>query len=188
MKNSVTRDFIAYDYLSLNVPIEHEQLYIDCYQNFGWVLISNVTRIDKNDYYINNYNYNEIEFVNIKFKRDRKIKNKLKLYNLQTEMEKALKKIIKLEKQPELLAIMYSLIIGIIGTIFLTLFILSIISKNNLYILNTINIIIGIICLILPYFVYNKVKIKTKEKNQLLIEEQYNIVYDNCEKANDLLD
>jgi len=59
VKNSVTRDFIAYDYLSVDVNFELEAMYIDCYQNFGWILTSNIICNEPQNYYINNYNVNE---------------------------------------------------------------------------------------------------------------------------------
>ena len=187
MKNSVTRDFIAYDYLSLDVPINKEQLYIDCYQSFGWILVSYNPISTMQDYYINNHNINIEKLVNIKFKRDRKIKNKVKLLTLQRNMEISLKKLNQLERQPELIGIMYSMTIGIIGTIFSIFSILSITANTPLYIPFVLNGIIGIIGLVLPYFVYNKSKIKKQEQNKILIEGQLNHIYDSCEEANNLI-
>lgn len=47
MTNSETKDFVAYEYLSLNVKSEREPLYIDCYENFGWILINNAAPLHK---------------------------------------------------------------------------------------------------------------------------------------------
>ena len=112
MKNSETKDFIAYEYLSLNVNTEKEPLYIDCYENFGWTLINNTGLVDKEDYYINNYSYNNT--INLKFKRDRKIKNKNQLLYLQRKLESSLKEIDKLEKEPYSKGFTYSMAIGMI--------------------------------------------------------------------------
>lgn len=41
MENSEVKDFITYEYLSLNVKEDNITMYIDCYENFGWVVVSN---------------------------------------------------------------------------------------------------------------------------------------------------
>ena len=46
MKNSETKDFVAYEYLSLDVDSDKEPLYIDCYENFGWFLTNNSALVD----------------------------------------------------------------------------------------------------------------------------------------------
>lgn len=188
MKNSETKDFVAYEYLSINVRSEKEPLYIDCYENFGWILINNNTALlDKDDYYINNSNINDRKLVNIKFKRDRKIKNKINLLSLQRKLDKALKEIEKLEKEPSTKATMDSMIVGVIGTVFLAISVFCITAINPLYIPGTIFGIIGLVGWILPYFIYKKVKTKKEEENVILIEEQYNTIYDSCEQARKLV-
>ena len=187
MKNSVNRDFIAYDYLSLNVEPELEQFYVDCYQCFGYILTSASTEHINHDYFINDYNLNQTRLVNIKFKRDRKIKNKVELLVLQKEMELSLKKIDRLNKEAELLSTIYSVSIGSLGLLFIIFSILSFNASNPLYILGALCGIVGALGAISAFFVYNIVKIKTKEKNEILIEEQYAIIYDCCEKANNLI-
>ena len=62
VKNGVTKDFTVYDYLSVDVELEHEQLYVDCYQNFGWLFISSSNVLNQ-DYYQHNI-YNDISFIN----------------------------------------------------------------------------------------------------------------------------
>lgn len=188
MRNSETKDFVAYEYLSLNVKSEKEPLYIDCYENFGWILINNTALIDKEDYYINNTNIRQDKLVNIKFKRDRRIKNKMQLISLQKKLELSLKNIEKLEEQPNVSGIIYSMAIGLIGTIFLSLSVFAITATNPLYIPCVIFGAIGIVGWILPYFVYKKVKEKKEQENNLLIEEQYNTIYDTCEQAKKLVD
>lgn len=186
MKNNETKEFIAYEYLSMNVKSDKELLYIDSYENFGWILTNNTALIDNEDYYINNINTNGNKLVNIKFKRDRKIKNKQQLISLQRKLETALKEIEKLESKPYTKGISYSMTIGVIGTIFLAILVFLLRSTNPLYILAIPCGIIGIIGWILPFFIYIKVKEKTINENVTLIDEQYNIIYDTCEQARKL--
>ena len=92
MKNTETKEFIAYEYFSTNVESDKEALYIDCYENFGWTLINNISNnglVDNEDYYINNYYINKL--INLKFKRDRKIPNKAKIIHYQKTCENSLK-------------------------------------------------------------------------------------------------
>lgn len=187
MKNSITKDFIAYDYLKLEVLPDLEQLYVDCYQSFGWELTKVSEKTIDQDYYINGRTFIEKPLVTLKFKRNRKIKNKVELLKLQKNMEEAFKKIEKLNKEPELISTIYSVSLGVIGLLFIIFFILSLTSQNPLYILGIINGIIGIAGLILAYFMYNKKRKEIQAKNEILIEEQYNIIYENCEKANNLI-
>ena len=144
MKNSETKDFVAYEYLSINVKSEKEPLYIDCYENYGWVLINNnATLLEDGDYYINN-SYVNNRLVNLKFKRDRKIKNKAKLQSLQRKMESSLKEMERLEKKPNTKGIIVSLSIGLIGTIFLAISVFAITASNPLYVISVITGIIGL--------------------------------------------
>lgn len=187
MKNSITKDFIAYDYLKLEVLPDLEQLYVDCYQSFGWELTKvSETNINQ-DYYINGRTFLEKPLVTLKFKRNRKIKNKAELLKLQKDMEDYFKKIDKLKKEPELIGTIYSMILGVVGLLFIIFSILSLTSKTPFYILGVINGIVGVVGVILAFFMYNKKRKQLQEKNEILIEEQYNNIYELCEKANNLI-
>lgn len=188
MKNSITKDFIIYEHLSIDVNPEQEQLYVDCYQSFGWEFVSSSGNTLNQDYYVNDPNLNKINLVHIKFKRDKKIKNKAELLILQKKMESTLKKIDKLTKEPEMISTMYSMIIGIIGLVFFAFGILSYIASNPIYMLAILNGIIGIVGFIIAFLINGKIKKQKEEQNEVLIEEQYNLIYGYCEKANKLID
>lgn len=186
MKNSETKDFVAYEYLSINVTSEKEALYTDCYENFGWKLTNSTSSnglIDKEDYYINNSNVNGNRLVNLKFKRNRKIPNKAKVVTLQKKCESGLKELARLEREPNSKGSIYAVITSIIGTIFLAISVFCITAKTPFYILGVITGIVGLVGWFLAYPVYKKVKLKQEEINTSLIEEQYNIIYDSCEQA-----
>lgn len=181
----ITKDYIAYDYIKLEVLSELEQLYIDCYQSFGWQLTS-ISEINMNqDYYINGRTFPEKNLITLKFKRNRKIKNKAELLTLQNNMEDYFKKIAKLKKEPELIGTMYSMIFGVIGLLFIIFSFLSFTSTNPF--LGIINGIIGSIDVILAFFMYNKKRKQLQEKNEILIEELYNLIHEQCEKAYNLV-
>lgn len=185
--NTITKDFTTYDYLKLEVLSDLEQLYVDCYQSLGW----NLTKVSENtltkDYYINGGILIEPSLVTLKFKRNRKIKNKTELLKIQRNMENSFKKIDKLKKEPELISTMYSLILGVTGMTFIIFSILSFISKNPFYILGVINGIVGFIGLISALLIYNKKRKQIQEKNEILIEEEYDSIYEYCKKAHNLI-
>lgn len=187
MKNSVAKDFVVYDYLTIEVNPEQEQLYVDCYQNFGWEFVSSSGNNPNQDYYVNNPNINQINLVHIKFKRDRKIKNKAELLILQKKMESTLKKIDKLTKEPEMISTMYSMIIGIVGLAFFCFGVLSYIASNPIYILAVLNGIIGMAGFIGAFLINGKVKKQKQEQNEELIEKEYDLISEYCEKASKLL-
>lgn len=189
MKNSETKDFVAYEYLSINVTSEKEALYTDCYENFGWKITNSISTglVDKEDYYINNSNINANRLVNLKFKRDRKIPNKAKIITLQKKCENGLKELERLEKEPSSKGSFYAVTVAVIGTIFLAISVFSITSTNPSILLGIITGIIGLFGWFLSYPIYKKIKIKQEEINTSLIEEQYNTIYDCCEQAQKLL-
>ena len=108
--------------------------------------------------------------------------------SLQRRMEKSLDEIERLELQPESLGLIWSMIVGMIGTIFLAISVFAITATNPLYVICILTGIIGIIGWILPFFVYKNIKTNKEQENISLIEEQYNNIYDNCEQARKLID
>lgn len=187
MKNSETKDFVAYEYLSINVRSEKEALYVDCYENFGWILTnSNSALVEKEDYYINNSNLSDNKLINLKFKRDRKIKNKVKLLSLQRKLEMALKEMEKLERQPKTAGLISALSIGLVGTVFLAISVFAITAIKPLYLVCALTGIIGLVGWGLGFFSYKYVKDKKEKENISLIDEQYNIIYDSQEQAKKL--
>lgn len=185
MKNSESKEFIAYEYLSMNVKSDKEPLYIDCYENFGWCLVNNTALVDSEDYYING-TINGNRLVNLKFKRDRKIPNKAKLMSLQRKMESALEEINRLERQPEVAGLIWALAIGLVGTVFMAGSVFVITATNPLYFLCVILGVFGFVGWGVGFYMYNKVKKDKKKENTSLIEEQYNILYDTCEEGKKL--
>lgn len=171
---------IVYEYTSINVKSELEPMYIDCYEHFGWIHIKDVER---KDYYINNDV--SLDIVNIKFKRNRAIAGKDELNELQKKCEKAFLKVNKLEKEPLNIAIIYSLILGIVGALFMTVAVFSILA-NNLFI-GIVSIIIAIIGFIFPYPIYRKVKGTKTEENRAKITLEQDLIFSIFEQAKKIL-
>ena len=99
--------FIGYEYKEVAIDRDMEDVYTDGYSNFGWVLDGNSASA---------LNFST---VNLKLKRDRKIRNKAELTRLQRQFESNVQQLEKLEQSKNSTASIASLAIGIIGTAFM---------------------------------------------------------------------
>jgi len=173
MNENNEKRFIAYEYFSTPVKQDMETVYIDCYKNFGWILESSVLNIAN------------INSINLKFKRDRRIKNKTELSELQRKCENALIAIQHLERSKTSSATIAALIIGVLGTAFLVGAVFSFLAKQiPLFVLLGVA---GLIGCTLSYFTSIKVQEKKTLEVAPLIDQQYEIIYDTCEEASKLL-
>lgn len=165
--------FIGYEYREITVDIDMEAMYADGYENFGWKLDSTSNpQIG-------------INTITMKFKRDRKIRNKAELTRLQRQFDACISEITSMEKSKNARAITVSLGVGLIGTAFMAGATFA--YLGGLIILCVILAIPGFIGWGLPYFLYNSSYAKKAEKVAPLIEGKYDEIYKICEKANSLL-
>lgn len=169
--------FIGYEYQDVTVKRSMASMIVDGYENFGWEVDSTGETID---------NLTTIDKMVIKFKRDRKIRNKAELTRLQRNFDACISDIDSLEKSKYIKGSAVAYIIGIIGTAFMAGSVFCV-TANMIApcILLAIPAAIG---WVLPYFLYKTiVKKKTLEVTPL-IDQKYDEIYTVCEKANALLD
>lgn len=102
-----TASFIGYEYKSLTVNRRMESVYADGYQNFGWKLEDVSAPLTAGG------------ALSMKFKRDRKIRNKAELTRLQRQFEACADEIVELERSKTVAASITAYIIGLIGTAFM---------------------------------------------------------------------
>lgn len=167
------RSFVGYEYKSVTVKRDMANLYIDCFPNFGWTLEGKAPTL------------NPVTSVTLKFKRDRKIINKMELTRLQREFESHANEIHKLETSKTVGASAAAYTIGIVGTAFMAGSVLAVTSD-----MIPLCIILGVPALIgwiIPYFCYRRISAKKTEQVTPLIEQKYDAIYETCEKANALL-
>ena len=165
-------NFIAYEYKEISVRRDMETVYVDAYPSFGWKLEGTGHSLS-------------VSNVNLKFKRNRKLPNKTELTRLQREFESQVKEIEKLEESKLITpsAVAYS--IGIIGSAFMAGAMFSYLANNlPLCIILAIPAFIG---WIIPYFAYKKITQKKIEHITPMIDRQYDVVYEVCEKASGLI-
>lgn len=166
--------FIGYEYQDITVKRSMASMYTDCYKNFGWELDGTNEPISK------------IDSVEMKFKRDRKIRNKAELTRLQRNFDACVSEILSLESKEYIIASVVAYMIGIIGTAFMAGSVFAVTSEKILLcILLAVPAFIG---WIIPYFCYKAIVRKKIVQIAPLIEQKYEEVYVVCEKANALLD
>lgn len=168
-------DFIGYEYKEVTVKRDSAALFADSYQNFGWTLEGADTLISS------------INSVVMKFKRDRKIRNKAELTRLQRQFESQIAEIEALERSKEINASAAAYGAGIAGTAFMAGAVFAITANTPNVLLCVILAIPGFVGWILPYFLHKNIRKKKTEKTTPLIDIKYDEIYEICEKANGLL-
>lgn len=166
-------NFIGYEYKNITVKRSVVSLYEDSYENFGYSLESTGDVIGK------------VDCVSMKFKRDRKIRNKSELTRLQRHFDSTVNEIHELEKSKYMFASIVAYIIGIIGTAFMAGSVFFVTA--NMIIPCIIMAVPAFIGWILPYFIYQKIVRKKTAEITPSIEEKYDEIYNICEKAHGLL-
>ena len=166
-------NFIGYEYKDITTNRDMESIYVDSYQSFGWKL----------------NNRSSLPFglssVTMKFKRDRKIRNKAELTRLQRQFEACVNDIDSMEKSKASSASIVAYTVGLIGTACLGGATFA--YLGGMIALCIILAVPGFIGWILPYFLYNSTYAKKTAKVTPFIEGKYDEIYEVCERANSLL-
>lgn len=168
-----SKEFTAYEYLSLSVDSDMKAIYADCYQNFGWIL--------------DGFGSSSISggTITLKLKRDRRIEHRTQLNELQRECESSLENIYRLENSKNTKPMMYSLGLGILGTVCLAGATFCFLGGYIIWCI--ILAIPGFIGWGLPYFAFKSVKRNQVKAINPKIDQEYDNVYKLCEQANGLL-
>ena len=167
------KDFIGYEYKSITVRRSSADLFIDSYPNFGWSLEGTSIPIGG------------VNSVTLKFKRDRKIHNKAELTRPQRQFESQVAEVECLEASKTMGATVAAYIIGILGTAAMAGSVFAFLADMiPLCIILAIPAFVG---WALGYFSFNIIRNKRTEKVKPLIEQQYDAIYEVCEKAHGLL-
>lgn len=141
-------NFVGYEYQNVNVKRSMVSIYADGYKNFGWELEGTAEEPGKL----------AMDTVTMKFKRNRKIANKVELTRLQRNFDACVSEIVSLEAAKHLKASAVASAIGIIGTAFMAGSVFAVTSgKIIACIVLAVPAFIG---WILPYFLFkNQLKI-----------------------------
>lgn len=167
------RDFIAYEYRTLSVKREREALYRDSLENFGWRLESSTVGLPGSG------------TVTLKLKRDRMLRNRPMVAELQRKCEAALEAIESLERSKVARPQAAALLVGLVGTAFLAVSVFS--FTGGLVALFLVSGFLGLAVTGGTYFLHSALRSRQLRRSAPLIDRQYDIVYASCEQAHGLL-
>ncbi len=176
MNESLKNDnsFVGYEYKDVTARRSMESVYSDSYPSFGWELDGSSIPPQG------------ARFVSLKFKRNRKLRNKAEISRLQRQFETGIAEIESLEfsKVTKASAIAYG--VGLVGTAFMAGSVFSVTAGNvPLCIILAIPAFVGWIT---PYLLFRKISSSKSAEVNPLIEKKYDEIYDVCEKAGSLLE
>lgn len=170
MNMSGRADFVGYEYKDITINQEQESLFIDGYTNFGWDLDS----VSKS-----------VTSLKIKFKRDRKIRNKAELTRLQRQFDACVDEMEQLERSKKTTARIVAYGIALVGTIGMACSVFAVTS--GLITLSVIFAIPGVLGWLIPYFSYRKLYQKKAAEITILMDQKSEELYEVSKKANGLL-
>lgn len=169
------KSFVGYEYKEITVDAGQMSMYLDCYENFGWIAEEQTSGKGNTGQ------------VTIRMKRDRKIINKMELTRLQRNFEACALDLKKLEKAKRSAATVWALAIGMAGMVFMASSTFAVTHEPPIIWLCVLLAIPGIIGWILPFFVYHKIVRKQTEKIEPLMDQKLEEIYEVCEKGHSLL-
>lgn len=181
--------YIGYEYKEVTVPSNLAPMYMDCYECFGWKIEENKVSVSGHSYIFSDRSctVQRRSFTTIHMKRNRKIINKMELTRLQQYFEACANEIEALEKAKTSAALIWSLVIGIIGTVFLAGSTFAAVHEPPVIWLCILLMIPGITGMILPFSVYRRVIREKTRRIQPIIEAKQEEIYKICEKGHSLL-
>jgi len=168
------KTIVGYEYKDVTVNRSLETLYTDSYENFGW-------QLDGTDFPPSFSPY----AVTLKFKRDRKIRNKAELTRLERLFTDHACEVLKLEREKGFIASTVAYCIGVLGAGFTAGSVFAFLAGSlPLAIILAIPALLG---WVLPYILYTNIRKKKIAQVTPLIDSKQDEIYDVCLKANGLL-
>lgn len=165
--------FVGFEYMEVPARRSMESMYADSYENFGWEFEGSSSREDKAD------------SITMKFKRDRKLRNKAELTRLQRQFEACAHEIETLENSKATAATVAAFTIGLIGTAFLGGAVFAYLA-GMLPLMVTLAVP-GFIVWIIPYFCYQKLLRNRERQIAPIIDQKNDEIYSVCEQGCRLL-
>lgn len=161
--------FVAYEYMTVKADRDREGLSRDTYRNFGWIVEGYGSPIPGSS------------TVGIKLKRDRGIKNRPLIVELQRQAENALQTIDQLERSKDTVSVAAALSVGVVGSALLAGSVFTINSGH--WVAGILLGTAGLLGWLAGYITHGRVKSKRTQKVAALIDRQYDIVYSTAEQA-----
>ena len=169
------KDYIGYDYKTVNAGSEKLSLYLDAYESFGWIPDDSAPAKEF------------AGVVTLKLKRDRKILNKAELTRLQQHFEACMDEIVILENSRTRTPAIYSILVGLVGSAFLAGSVFAVTNEPPMILLCTLLGIPGLLGWALPYFLFKRFVKKRAVEVAPLIDQKYDEIHEICEKGSALI-
>lgn len=166
-------DFIGYEYKESTVNRSMEALFIDSYASLGWQLVETTGPLQGHGK------------TSMRFKRDRKIRNKGELTRLQRQLDGLITEIDRLEFSKVTKAATAAYVIGLVGTAFMAGSVFAYLA--GMIMPSVILAIPGFLGWIVPYWIYRAIRQQKTNEINPLIEQRYDEIYKTCEQANTLI-
>lgn len=176
--------FIGYEYRTISVPKDKASVYLDGYQNFGWEPEGGEEAAAANGQSVLP---SVSSMTTLRFKRDRKIRNKAELTRLQRQFDACVEEIVNLERSKTTKAMIVSLSVGVIGCAFMAGSVFAVTAAIPQVVLSAVLAVPGFVCWILPFFLHQNLRTKRTAVVNPLVDKKYDEIYDVCEKGNSLL-
>ena len=167
------KGFVGFEYMEVSAKHWMESLYVDSYENFGWEFEGEAARESPGG------------LVTLKFKRDRKLRNKAELTRLQRQFEACAQEIETLERSRTTTASIAAFTIGLAGTVLLGGAMFA--YLRGLLPLMVVLAVPGFPGWIVPYFCHQRLRQKRERQIAPLIERKNDEIYSVCQRGRRLL-
>jgi len=164
---------VSYEYTTVRVEQDKESLYREVYEGFGWVFDGYVPPARRG------------KPVTLELKRDRRIRNRAVVAELQRTAEEALASIERLERSKTAKATIVACSAGLAGAAF---FAGSVFSLNAGFILLFLYLgFHGVLLWAAPHFLYKRFRKRKAAKVAPLIDREYEVLHETAERARGFL-
>ena len=158
--------YVGFEYIEVPAARSMESMYVDSYTSFGWKFEGSSAGQEGS------------ERIRLKFKRDRKLRNKAELTSLQRQFE-------ALERSKTTAASIAAFSIGLVGSAFLGGAVFAYLTGSLP--LMVVLAIPGFLGWIVPYFCYRKLCSSRERQIIPLVEQKNDEIYAVCEHGCRLL-
>ena len=170
------KDFVAYEYKTVNVKAKDQAKAMDLYEAFGWEITGT--------------SVSAVEGVTLSLKRDRKLNHKQELNKLERQAEETLKTINGLRRSETAGASVFAYLFGIAAALLLGGGMCLIMLVENSIPALAGGIVLGVVGLVLcgvNYAIYSKLAAKKTKQVLPAIDDYEEKLANILEKGNDLL-
>lgn len=163
----------SYDYKTVRVRRETEAMLCDAYSVLGWEVVDTTLSCGT------------LAFVNVSFKRDRKIRNKSELLRVQNKVDGVIANVEKLQARKKSAGVPEAITLGTIGALTLGggMSMVMVLKTMPFMAVGIAVGVVGIGICLLGWLAFNKVGKKRLSEIEPLLENEYAKLSDLCDEA-----